>query len=61
MWKNIAQFLREVKVEIKKVTWPTRKELIASTAVVLLTTFIVAAYLGLVDLLLTEAVKLLLP
>lgn len=60
MWKKVAQFLREVKVEIKKVVWPTRKELIASTAVVLLVTFIVAAYLGLVDYLLSSAVKLLL-
>lgn len=61
MWDKIVQFLREVKVEIKKVTWPTRKEIIASTAVVLLTTIIIASYLGLVDLLLSEVVKLLLP
>jgi preprotein translocase subunit SecE len=60
MWKKVAQFLREVKVEIKKVVWPTRKELIASTTVVLLVTFIVATYLGLVDYLLSEAVKMLL-
>jgi preprotein translocase subunit SecE len=61
MWDKIVQFLREVKVEIKKVTWPTRKEIIASTAVVLLTTIIIAAYLGIVDLLLSKGVKLLLP
>ena len=60
MWKKVTQFLREVKVEIKKVVWPTRKELIASTAVVLLVTFIVAAYLGLVDLVLSRAVEYLL-
>ena len=61
MWNKIVQFLREVKVEIKKVTWPTRKEIIASTAVVLLTTIIIASFLGLVDLLLSEIVKMLLP
>ncbi len=61
MWNKIVQFLREVKVEIKKVTWPTRKEIIASTAVVLLTTIIIASFLGLVDYLLSEIVKLLLP
>ncbi len=60
MWKKVTQFLREVKVEIKKVVWPTKKELIASTTVVLLVTFIVATYLGLVDYLLSEAVKMLL-
>ncbi|MBN1571621.1 MAG: preprotein translocase subunit SecE [Deltaproteobacteria bacterium] len=61
MWNKIVQFLREVKVEIKKVTWPTRKEIIASTAVVLLTTIIISSFLGLVDLLLSEIVKMLLP
>jgi len=43
------QFLREAKVELKKVKWPTRKELLASTAVVIVLTLLVAFYLGLVD------------
>lgn len=42
-------FLREAKVELKKVKWPTRKELLASTAVVIVLTLLVAFYLGLVD------------
>lgn len=44
-----GQFLREAKVELKKVKWPTRKELLASTAVVIVLTLLVAFYLGLVD------------
>jgi preprotein translocase subunit SecE len=55
---KIIQFLREVRVETKKVTWPTRKETIASTAVVLVTTFIISFFLGGVDLLLSELVEL---
>jgi len=46
---KIRQFLREAKVELKKVKWPTRKELLASTAVVIVLTLLVAFYLGLVD------------
>jgi preprotein translocase subunit SecE len=56
-WEKILQFLREVRVEIKKVTWPTRKETIASTIVVLITTFIIAAFLGVVDFLLSSGIE----
>lgn len=44
-----GQFLREAKVELKKVKWPTRKELLASTVVVIALTLLVAFFLGLVD------------
>ena len=43
------QFFREAKVELKKVKWPTRKELLASTAVVIVLTLLLAFFLGLVD------------
>lgn len=56
-WQIILQFLREVRVELKKVTWPSRKETIASTSVVLVTVFIVALYLGLVDLGLSRLIR----
>ena len=52
------QFFREVKVELKKVTWPSRKETIASTSVVLITVFLVAFYLGIVDLGLSRLIKI---
>ncbi len=44
-----AQFLREVKAELSKVTWSTRKELMGSTMVVLTVTAILAVYIGVVD------------
>ncbi|RPI89683.1 MAG: preprotein translocase subunit SecE [Spirochaetales bacterium] len=56
-WEKILQFFREVRVEIKKVTWPTRKETLASTVVVLITTFIIAAFLGIMDFLLSTGVE----
>jgi preprotein translocase subunit SecE len=43
------QFLKEAKMELKKVKWPTRKELLASTAVVIALVLLVAFYLGLID------------
>ncbi len=56
-WETILQFFREVRVETKKVTWPSRKETIASTSVVLITVFIVGLYLGLVDLGLSRLIR----
>jgi len=44
-----AQFLRESRMELKKVKWPTRKELLASTAMVLFLVLVVSFFLGLVD------------
>ncbi len=52
-------FLREAKTELKKVKWPTRKELLASTAVVIVLTLFVALFLGLVDFGLIKVIKLL--
>ncbi len=57
-WTNSGQFLREVKVELKKVTWPSRKQTMGSTAVVIVLVAIISMFLGLVDMSLTEVVKL---
>lgn len=43
------QFLREVKVELKKVTWPSKKQTLGSTAVVLVIVAIISLFLGVVD------------
>lgn len=42
-------FLREARVELRKVKWPTRKELLASTAMVLVLVLIAALFLGVID------------
>ncbi len=44
------QFLREVKVELNKVTWPTRKQTIGSTLVVIILVMIISFFLGIVDI-----------
>jgi len=48
-FEEIKRYLREVWSELKKVSWPQRKEIIASTVVVILCTFIIAFFLGIVD------------
>ncbi|MEE4352766.1 MAG: preprotein translocase subunit SecE [Desulfatiglans sp.] len=52
-----GQFLREARIELKKVKWPTKKELLASTAVVIILALIVAFYLGVVDFGLIKLIK----
>jgi len=58
--RKIIQFLKEVRQELKRVTWPSRKEMLAGTAVVLVIVFIVAFFLGLVDAGLSRVVKMVL-
>jgi preprotein translocase subunit SecE len=53
-WSATVQFLKEVRVELKKVTWPQRKEVIGSTAVVIVASFAVSFFLGFIDLVLQK-------
>ena len=53
MIAKAIQFLSEVKREVNKVTWPSKKEAMGGTAVVLVVVFFMAVFLGLVDLLLS--------
>ena len=55
-----AQFFREVKVELQKVTFPTRQETVGSTVVVLVLTVIMGIYLGFSDWALARIVQMLL-
>ncbi len=48
-FEGAKQFLREVKSELKKVTWPSRRDALAGTAVVLVAVFVIALFLGIVD------------
>ncbi len=54
--KKIILFFQESFAELKKVTWPNRDEVVASTKVVLLSTLIIAALLGLFDFILFKLI-----
>ena len=57
MIEKALQFLRDVRNEVKRVTWPTRKEALGGTGVVLFTVFLIAVFLGIVDTLLSKIVE----
>jgi preprotein translocase subunit SecE len=57
--KKIVQFVRESVAELKKVIWPSREDVISSVKVVIVSTVLIAAVLGLVDVLLLLGIDLL--
>jgi len=54
---KVTGFLGNVKGELRKVTWPTRKDTYASTLVVIVFVFMVAVYLWGVDTILSTLIK----
>jgi preprotein translocase subunit SecE len=54
---KIRGFFVEVAGELKKSSWPTRKELIDSTVVVLVTVFVLGLFVSLADLLFVNVVR----
>lgn len=48
-YNQAVQFLRDVRSELRKVTFPSRKETVTSTIVVIMVVFVVSIYLGIVD------------
>ncbi len=56
--KKIVQFFKDSYGELRKVIWPTRENVMASTMVVIVSTVIVAVFLGLVDFLLVRGIDL---
>jgi preprotein translocase subunit SecE len=55
----MLSFVKEVRVELSKVTWPTRAETINLTILVVLISVAAGLYLGGLDLLFTQMLKLL--
>jgi preprotein translocase subunit SecE len=47
--QSISDYLKDVRVEMTKVTWPTRAELRESTLVVIVMVFLMAVFIGVVD------------
>jgi preprotein translocase subunit SecE len=58
MIERLKAYLQETRVEIKKVTWPTRQELKDATRVVVIASFLLTIFIGGVDLILNRIVKL---
>lgn len=55
--RNLITFYGDVKLELKKVTWPSKKEVKTTTLIVIITVFFFGIYLFVVDLFLQNAVR----
>jgi len=60
-YREGRQFLLEVRTEFRKVTWPTQKETIAGTGGVLIIVAVITAALGLVDFVLGQVIRIVVP
>ena len=56
-WQRAGEFLREVRNEMKRVTWPSQREVYATTLVVILTSVFFGVYLFAVDLMFSAGVQ----
>ena len=54
--KRFGGFLKDVRLELRKVTWPTRPDVVQTTGVVLVVTLIFAVFLYVVDIVLSKGV-----
>lgn len=54
---NTISFLKEVKAEMKKVSWPQRKDVTGTTIVTIIATLLLALYLYFADIIFTYLVK----
>ena len=57
MITKALEFLAEVKAEVDKVTWPSRREALGGTAVVVVVVLLMATFLGIIDAILSKIVQ----
>ena len=57
--KSFVSFMKETKIELKKVVWPTREETTKTTAMIIIAVIIVSIFLWIVDAFFTWMVQLL--
>jgi preprotein translocase subunit SecE len=55
--QELKEFFEESQVELKKVTWPTRKETLATCTAVMILVVVMSLFLGIVDLGLSKIVE----
>ena len=58
MLEKLRNFLREVRVELEKVTWPGRKEVQAATLVIIALVLLLAVFIGGVDFVVSRVLGL---
>jgi preprotein translocase subunit SecE len=58
--QKITGFFESVKLELDKVTWPSRKETMATTGIVIIIVVLISFYLGACDLILAKLMRMIL-
>lgn len=53
----VAEFLKDTRAEISRIHWPSRRKSALLTALVVVVSLVVAAYLGALDFVFTEALE----
>ena len=53
MWNKLTNFIKDVRTEFSKVSWPTREDLVSSTGVVLVFSAVFAVFIGMFDLIIS--------
>ena len=59
MLGKVGNFFQETKQELNKVTWPSKNEVWQATSVVIFTVFIMAAFIGAIDFVLSMVMRVL--
>jgi preprotein translocase subunit SecE len=54
--RKLIQFLKEARTELKRVSWPNRKELVGSTTLVIVASLLAGLFLGLLDIIFFRSV-----
>jgi preprotein translocase subunit SecE len=57
IYEKLVQFLKEVQMELGKVSWPSRQELTVSTAAVVVFSIVLAGFIGILDYVLVRIVE----
>ena len=57
MMKKLSNFFKEIKIEMTKVAWPNKDELIGSTVIVLVSLAILSGFIGVCDLVLSKIIN----
>ncbi len=57
---RVREYLTSVRTEIGRVSWPSRREVVSLTVLIILLAVVLGVYLGLADLIVTQILRVLL-
>ena len=58
MFEKLTNYIKNSIIELKKVSWPTKQQAVRHTLLVIAISAVVAAFLGIIDFILTKALQL---